>query len=191
MAENYDILQWYEYFVKSKDKFDIKTDSKKGSSVVLLPGRFYILNYQPKTDKMYNGRPVIISLGLSEKEPDSYLCIDLCVMPLKIRLKFIETYFKWYKDQILDNIKRYPGVEQADKQTAIKNFNYNIICKAADSFFIKNAIKKYKVEKVTAIYELPFAKVYKVLDKFCDENFFLNGTIVDAQTQFIKKSLKQ
>ena len=191
MAEKYDILQWYDYFIKSKDKFDLKTDAKKGSSVVLLPGRFYILYYKPKTDKIYNGRPVVISMGLSEKDPKSYLCIDLCVMPLKIRLKFIETYFKWYKDQIWDNINRYPGVEQADKQTPIKNFNYNIICKAAESFFIKNAIKKYKVENVTAIYELPFTKVYRIIGEFCDENFFLNGTIADAQTQFIKKSLKQ
>ena len=41
MAENYNILQWYEYFVKNKDVFDIKTDAKEGSSVVLYPGRFY------------------------------------------------------------------------------------------------------------------------------------------------------
>ena len=191
MAENYDILQWFDYFVKSGDKFDIKTDAKKCDTVILYPGRFYILNYQPKSDKIYNGRPVILSLGLSEKDPNSYLCIDLCVMPLKVRLKFIETYFKWYKDQIWDNINRYPGVEHPDKQTVIKNFNYKIICKSAESFFIKNAIKRYKVENVTAIYSLPFSKVYRVIGKFCDENYFLNGTIMDAQSQFIKKSLKQ
>ena len=94
MAENYDILQWYDYFVKSKDKFDIDNDAKKGSSVVLYPGRFYILKYKSKTDKIYNGRPVVISLGISEKDPNYYICIDLCVIPLKIRLKFISTYFK-------------------------------------------------------------------------------------------------
>lgn len=191
MAENYNILQWYEYFVKSKDAFDIKTDAKKGDSVVLYPGRFYILNYKSKTDKRYNSRPVIISLGLSEKNPNSYLCIDLCVMPLKVRLKFIETYFKWYKDQIWDNINRFPGVDKADKQTAIKNFNYDVICKAAESFFIKNAIKRYKVENVTAIYSLPFSKVYRVIGKYCDENYFVNGNIMEAQEYFLKKSLKK
>lgn len=191
MSKNYDILQLYSHFVKSADKFDIKNDAKKGSSVVLLPGRFYILNYKTDSKKLYNSRPVIISLGLSEKDPKSYLCIDLCVMPFKVRLQFIETYFKWYRDQIWDNINRFPGVEQSDKQTAIKNFNYNIICKAAESFYIKNAIKQYKIENVTAIYSLPFSKVYRVLDKFCDENFFLNGTIMDAQAIFLKKSLKK
>lgn len=191
MAENYNILQWYEYFVKSKDNFDIKTDAKEGSSVVLYPGRFYILNYSSKTDKRYNGRPVIISLGLSEKDPNSYLCIDLCVMPLKVRLKFIEKYFKWYKDQIWDNINRFPDVEQADKQTVIKNFNYDIICLAAESFFIKNAIKRYKVENVTGIYSLPFSKVYRVIGKYCDENHFVNGNIMEAQKYFLKKSLKK
>ena len=191
MAEKYDILQWYEHFVKSKDKFDIKKDVKESSSAILYPGRFYILNYKSKTDKRYNTRPVIISLGFSEKDPKSYLCIDLCVMPLKIRLKFIETYFKWYMDQIWDNINRYPGVDKADKQTIIKNFNYKIICKAAEAFYIKNAIKRYKMENVTNIYSLPFSKVYRVIGEFCDENNFLNGTIVEAQEHFLKQSLKK
>lgn len=191
MAEKYDILQWYDYFLKSNDKFDIKTDTKKGGSVFLLPGCFYILNYKSKTDKRYNSRPVIISLGLSEKDPNSYLCIDLCVMPLKIRLKFVETYFKWYMDQIWYNINRYPDVENVDKQSAIKKFNYSIICKAAESFYIKNAIKRYKVENVTAIYSLPFSKVYRVIGKYCDENYFVNGNIMEAQEHFLKNALKK
>ena len=191
MAEKYDILQWYEYFMKSGDKFDIKTDAKEGSSVILYPGRFYILKYKSKSDKMYNGRPVIISLGLSEKDPNSYLCIDLCVMPLKVRLKFIDTYFKWYMDQIWNNINKYPDVEQADKQSRINNFNYDIICKSAEVFFIKNAIKRYKAENVTAIYSVPFSKVYRMIGKFCDENNFINGNIMEAQKNFLKKSLKK
>ena len=191
MAEKYDILQWYEYFVKSGDKFNKKIDTKEGSTVILYPGRFYILSYSSKTDKRYNGRPVVISLGLSDKYPDSYLCIDLCVMPLKIRLKFVATYFKWYMNQIWENINRYPDVDSADKQSAIKNFNYDIICKAAESFYIKNAIKRYKVENVTAIYSLPFSKVYKVIGKYCDENYFVNGNIMEAQQYFLKKSLKK
>lgn len=191
MVEKYDILQWYEYFEKNGEKFDIKKDAKKGSSVILYPGRFYILKYKSKMDKRYNSRPVIISLGLSEKDTNSYLCIDLCVMPLKVRLKFIETYFKWYMDQIWDNINRYPDVEQADKQTSIKNFNYNIICKAAEAFYIKNAIKRYKVENVSVIYSVPFSKVYRMIGKYCDENNFVNGSITEAQTYFLKKSLKK
>ena len=191
MAEIYDISQWYDYFLKSKDKFDIKVDTKKGGSAILLPGCFYILTYKAKTDKMYNCRPVIISLGFSEKDPKSYLGIDLCVMPLKIRLKFIETYFKWYMDQIWYNINRYPGVEHVDKQSAIKNFNYKTICKAAEAFYIKNAIKKYKIENVVQVYSIPFAKVYRVIGEFCDENKFANGSVGEAQAHFLKSTLKK
>lgn len=190
MAEKYNILDWYSYFEKNKEIFDIKKDVKVSSSAILYPGRFYILKYKSKSDKLYNSRPVIISLGLSEKDPNSYLCIDLCVMPLKVRLKFIESYFKWYMDQIWDNINRYPDVEQADKQTSIKKFNYDIICKSAEAFYIKNAIKRYKIENVKDIYSVPFSKVYRVIGKFCDENKFINGNIIEAQKNFLKKSLK-
>jgi hypothetical protein len=190
MVEKYDILQWYFHFVKSGGVFDIKNDAKKSSSVVLYPGLFYILKYKSKTDKRYNTRPVIISLGISDKDPNSYLCIDLCVMPLKVRLKFVETYFKWYMDQICDNINKYPDVKSADKQSNIKNFNYDIICKVAESFYIKNAIKRYKIENVSSIYSLPFSKVYKVIGSFCDDNKFVNGTISEAQIHFLKNILK-
>ena len=94
-------------------------------------------------------------------------------------------------DQIWDNINRYPGVDKADKQTIIKNFNYKIICKAAEAFYIKNAIKRYKMENVSNIYSLPFSKVYRVIGEFCDENNFLNGTIMEAQEHFLKQSLKK
>lgn len=191
MAEKYDILQWYSHFVKNGDVFDIKTDAKKENSVILLPGRFYILKYKSKTNKIYNTRPVIISLGLSEKDPNSYLCIDLCVMPLKVRIKFVATYFKWYMNQIWDNINKYPDTNSTDKQSQIKNFNYDIICKSADSFYIKNAIKRYKVENVISIYSLSFSKVYKVIGKYCDENYFANGNIMEAQSCFLKQSLKK
>ena len=93
--------------------------------------------------------------------------------------------------QIYDNINRYPDVESADKQSNIKNFNYDIICKVAESFYIKNAIKRYKIENVTAIYSLPFSKIYKVIGEYCDDNHFVNGTIAEAQSHFIKQSLKK
>lgn len=189
MSKKYDILQWYSYFEKNNDKFNEKKDAKKSDTIILYPGCFYILKYKSKTDKIYNQRPVIISLGVSDKYPNSYLCIDLCVMPLKVRLKFVATYFKWYMDQICNNINRYPNVENVDKQSPIKNFNYNIICNAAEAFYIKNAIKRYKIENVTSIYCLPFSNVYKVIGKYCDENYFVNGNITEVQTDFLKKSL--
>jgi hypothetical protein len=191
MAEKYNILEWYEYFKDSGDEFSLKNDTKEGGSTVLSPGCFYILKYKSKTDKLYNCRPVIISLGFSEKDPKSYLCIDLCVMPLKVRLNFIAKYFKWYMDQIWNNINRYPDVDKADKQMPIKNFNYKVICKSAEAFFIKNAIKRYKIENVTAIYSVPFLKVYKMIGEFCDENHFGNGNIGEAQVNFLKKSLNK
>ena len=63
--------------------------------------------------------------------------------------------------------------------------------KAAEAFYIKNAIKRYKVENVTDIYSIPFSKVYRVIGKYCDENNFINGNIVEAQKYFLKKSLKK
>ena len=73
--------KWSEQFDKEKGTFDLKKDVLESNKLPLLPGRFYILNYMSKSDKPTNTRPIIISLGLSKKDPESFLCIDLCVIP--------------------------------------------------------------------------------------------------------------
>ena len=89
-------------------------------------------------------------------------------------------------DQIWDNIIDYPDVNKQINKPLIKNFNY-ILYVRLRAFYIKNAIKRYKVENVTAIYSFLFQKYIEWLVIFCDENNFVNGNIMEAQTYFLKK----
>lgn len=183
----YDILEWLEYQEKNGGEFDFKEDVLESNSIVLYPGRFYILEYVAKTKDRFNMRPVIISLGVSKKEPDSFLCIDLSVLPKKVRLKFIEIYFELYRDEIGKNMDKYMFVSDADKQTWMRSFNYENICKATPMIPLKNAIKRYKIKNTRKIYSLPFNKVYKVVGDFCDENTYVNGNIKEVQMEFLMK----
>lgn len=185
--EKYDILEWVEYFDKTNGEFDLKTDVLESNSRILYPGRFYILEYMARTKDVFNTKPVILSLGISVKEPDSFLCIDLSILPKKIRLAFIDIYFKMYEREIMVNMDKYMMVEDADKQTWMKNFTYSNICKAIPQIQLKNAIKKYKIENTRKIYSLPFNKVYKVVGDYCDKNFYMNGNVKQIQADFLKK----
>lgn len=99
-------------------------------------------------------------------------------------------YFNMYRREIEANIDKYYLVDDAEKQTWMKTFSYDNLMKMAHMIPIKNAIKKYKIENTLKIYSLPFSKVYKVLGKYCDENYYVNGTIRDAQNEFIAKMRK-
>ena len=186
----YDILEWSDYFEQTDGEVDPKKDFLESNSIVLYPGRFYVLEYSAKTKDRYNARPVIISMGISKKEPDSFLCVDLCVMPVQVRRKFIEMFFNIYKKEILENIDKYLYVEDADRQSWMKSFNYENLCKSMTMLPIKNAIKRYKIENTKKIYSLPFSGVYKVIGKFCDEDYYVNGCIRDVQKEFIDKMSK-
>ena len=88
MMEN--IIKWVYYFDDDRDNHvDLKIDALESNNVELLPGRFYILQYMSKSEKPFNTRPIILSLGMSKKDPESFLCIDLCILPKTIRLRFI------------------------------------------------------------------------------------------------------
>lgn len=185
--ENYDILEWVDYFEKSRGKVDPKTDFLESDSRVLYPGRFYVLNYAAKTRDRFNARPVIISLGVSKKEPDSFLCIDLSVIPKRARLKFIEMYFRLYRNEIWKEIETHTSVDDADKQTWMRDFSYENICRAVPMIPLKHAIKRYKIQNTRKIYSLPFSGVYKVVGDYCDEDCYVNGTVREVQQEFLRK----
>jgi hypothetical protein len=188
--QNYDIIQWVNFFENGGGEVDPKKDFLETDSRVLYPGRFYVLDYMAATKDVYNARPVIISMGISKKDPDSFLCVDLSVIPYKARLKFIEIYFNIFKKEIQDNIDKHFDVEDAEKQSWMKNFTYENICKSMTLLPIKNAIKRYKIENTRKIYALPFSGVYKVVGKYCDEDYYVNSTIRQVQQEFISKMRK-
>lgn len=182
--------KWSDEFDRSKSVFEIDKDALETNNIVLFPGRFYILKYMSESKDVTNTRPVILSLGISQKDPDSFLCIDLCVIPKPIRIKFIEMYFNMFKQEIEPNIKKYWEVKDADKQEQIKQVTYQNLMKVKDFQILKLALKRYKIKNTKKIYSLLFNDVYKVIGNFSDENMFINGTIVDVQKEFIDKAKK-
>ena len=55
---------------------------------------------------------------------------------------------------------------------------------------IKNAIKRYKIEYTKRIYAVPFQNVYMIIGKYCDEDYYINGSIREVQNEFIDKIRK-
>lgn len=183
------IESWVDEFERERNYFDIKTDALESNSVVLMPGRFYVLIYKPnETEKIVNTRPVIISLGLSKKDPESFLCIDLCMIPRRARIRFTQMFFDMFDREISDNIKKFPFADTADKQKEIIEFNYKNLKNIDKLFPVMNAIKRYKIRNTKKIYSIPYSYVYKIIGKFSDENWFINGTVSDVQNEFMKKS---
>ena len=90
----------------------------------------------------------------------------------------------------MDNMDKYLYVKDADKQGWMKSFNYENLCKSMTMLPIKNAIKRYKIENTRKIYSLPFNKVYKIIGKYCDEDYYMNSTIREVQKEFISKMRK-
>lgn len=189
MSKKYNILEWLEGFEKDKGEFNFDTDVLLSNKKILFPGRFYILKYKAKTEKPYNAMPIIISLGISKKEPDSYICIDLCLIHRSARLKFVKYIFDMFEKQISENMEKFWNVEDADKQKQIIPFSYELIEKLPVLKPLKHAIKKYKIENVYKIYSVPFSGVYKIIGKLPDKNHMVNGNIGDEQAKFLKKNI--
>ena len=184
----YNILEWVDMFEKDNGVVDPKEDFLESNSTILYPGRFYMLQYMAtQTKERFNARPVILSMGLSKKDPKSFLCVDLSVMPYPVRRRFIEMYFDTYYNTITSNIDEYLYTEDADKQKGMVSFSYDNFCKSMPTLPIKYAVKRYKIENTLKIYSIPYQQVYKVIGKFCDQNYYVNGTIRDVQNEFIKK----
>lgn len=181
--------KWSNDFDGDKCKANLDNDAFKSNKLPLLPGRFYVLRYMSKIKEPFNTRPVIISLGLSKKDPESFLCIDLCVIPKDIRIKVIEKYFQIFYNDIKPSFK-YIDVKDADKQKEVKMVTYQNLMKVKDFEILKPAIKRYKIKDMKTIYSILFCDVYKFIGKFADENMYLNGKIGDIQKDYLEKIKK-
>lgn len=189
MAGKYILKDWIDSFEKDGRKFNFETDSLLSNSKILFPGRFYILHYMAQTDnKPYNAQPVIISLGLSKQDPESFLCVDLCLIPRKMRIEFVQMFFNLFQKQIQENMDKFWDVKDADKQKQIIQFSYSLFDKNPILHPFKNAIKKYKIKNTFKIYSIPFSGVYKIIGELCDKNYFVNSNVKIEQEKFIKKS---
>ena len=190
MAKKYDVLEWLEGFEKDKREFDFDTDVLLSNSKILFPGRFYILKYKAVTEKPYNAMPIVISMGLSKKDPKSFLCIDLCLIPRTARIKFVKYIFDLFEKEISENMEKCWNVEDADNQKQIIRFSYELVDKLPVMKPLKYAVKKYKIENTYRIYSVPFSGVYKIIGKLPDKNRMVNGNITDEQAKFLKKNQK-
>lgn len=181
LSENYD----------KNNKFDLSKDALLSNNTVLLPGRFYVLNYMSKTKEEFNSRPVILSLGISKTDPESFLCIDLCSLPIKVRYRFLEMYYEIFSRELEKNMEQFYFPRNADFQSEIKQFNYDNLKNMVQMIPIKMALKKYKIKNTLKIYSLLFNDIYKVAGKFCDENYYVNGDIRKIQNDFLMKMMKK
>lgn len=187
MRKYYNILDRIKSFENDRGEVDLDEDFLETSSRILYPGRFYVLEYKAQTRERYNSRPVLIGMGISKKDPDSFLCVDLSVMPVKVRMRFIDMFFNIYYNEITDSIEKYIYVEDADKQNWMRTFSYDNLLKTMSMIPIKFAIKKYKIENTMKIYAVPFQNVYKIIGRYCDEDYYVNGRIGDIQKEFLQK----
>ena len=178
--------KWAEEFDKEKGTFSLDEDVMKSKDKILYPGRFYILQYMSKEkDKPINTRPVVLGLGISKKNPEDFLCIDLCVIPKPIRIKFIEMFYEMFRKDIEPNIQKFWEIKDADNQSYIKRLTYGNLIKVKDWDILKYALKKYKIKNTKVIYSMLYCDVYKVLGKFADEDMYINGKIADIQKEFL------
>ena len=186
----YNIIDWIDTFEGNGGKVDPKTDFLETRERFLYPGRFYVLDYKATTKERYNTRPVLIGMGISKKDPNSFLCVDLSVIPYQARRRFIDMFFKLYYSTITSSIDNYLSVDDADSQGYMKTFSYDNLIKTMPMLPIKNAIKRYKIENTRKIYAVPFQKVYKIIGRYCDEDYYVNGRISDVQKEFLQKVKK-
>ena len=97
-------------------------------------------------------------------------------------------FYDIFDKHISENIKNFPFAEMADMQKQIKEFTYKNLSKISKFYPVMNAIKRYKIKDTKKIYSLSYTDIYKVVGKFADENWFINGNIGDVQKEFIKKT---
>lgn len=151
----------------------------------LFQGKLYVFKYTEKTDKLTDTRPVVISLGPTEKDETVYYCLDMRYIPMKIRIQVVRYVYNSFSNVIDAEIGKFPDPLDAGRQNYIKWCVISNMKNLARNVSLMPAIHKYKVDCIQNCRLVNYNKVHWLV--FCDSDRFKNGSIADAQRSFMEK----
>lgn len=150
----------------------------------MYPGKPYVFQYFEKTKKLYDTNPHIISLGPTKANNEVYYGINLHYIPIQMRLQIVELVYNAFGNTVYGEIEKHPLPQDAKKQTQIGQCVMGNMKNLANRFNIMTAIHKYDIGLVKNCVELNYNEIHLMC--LSNENTFNNGTIVDAQKEFLK-----
>lgn len=149
----------------------------------LYPGKLYIFNYHlGKTKKLYDSRPYIMSLGYSDNDPTMFFGIGMHNIPYSMRVQIFAYIYNNFKSIINREILNFSEPETAQRQKYIIEMTSENVLRFP--VMLKPAIKKYNIKFISSCKVINYNLIHYMLQS--DENFFVNGSIADAQKQFLK-----
>lgn len=178
----YDFLSMYNSYKGNETINDISCIARR----TLLPGFFYSIIQRKNTDKPYNMNLLCLAIGESKVDNGKYIIIDLCMLPIKVRLKFVELFYKSYNTQIVNNMSLAYDAKDANLQKPINSFTLKNVQQLLRIMKIGNAIIKVSPEDFKNVRLIPFSQVYKLIN-LCDTNNFTNISIQNAQNIIVRK----
>jgi len=152
----------------------------------IRPGKLYVFNYFPPSakKKMIDTRPYIMSLGPDKEKSNLFYGIDMHHIPYKMRAQIFEFIYKMFSFDIEKEITDWPAVADSTKQKPLFKMNTDIITKSPFNVNISPCIKRYNLEFVTQCCCVNYNLIHYML--LSDDNYFMNGTIKNAQEEFIR-----
>ena len=105
-----------------------------------------------------------------------------------MRLQIFEYIYDVFSYEIDKNIEKYNELKDSDKQDAIKEINTDLISKSPFNVDISPSIHRYDMKYVADCRLLNYSLLPYML--LSEDDYFVNGSIRQAQEEFIKKCNK-
>lgn len=155
----------------------------------LFPGKLYVFKYKPAKEpkKPYDAKPYIMSLGPDKEKPGYFYGMDMHHMPYRVRVQFFVYVYKMFEPEIQREIAERPDVSDVQKQKYITAVTSENIVNVP--FNLKPSIHRYNIMYMSECRTVNYNLVHLMLQD--DVNRFKNGTIAEAQEEFMKANLKR
>jgi len=156
---------------------------------ILYPAKLYVFDYNSDSEKMYDTKPFIMSLGQSKKQKDKFFGIDMHWIPFPIRLQIFRYIYDIFADTIQGGIGKFPNDEDSLEQPFIIELGTEFIKKSPFNMNITSCMHAYSLQYISDCRCVNWNKIHYML--ISEDDWFTNGTIKDAQAKFIEDMKKK
>lgn len=162
-------------------EIDIKSASTQGNGV-LQKGKMYAFDYYAKTVPFFDSYPIVIGLGRSDS--GHQLGLNLHWIPYRFRVSFLEDLTRSLNSFLREQL-RGPRIGNASLQAPISYLNWeNLNSAYGRRYNLKNGIRQYDLSNMQSVRQIGYENWY--LGAVHDENYFIGGTIGQAQSLYYK-----
>lgn len=179
----------YKRIFEDKKSDFLSKDIVKIGNTLFEYGKMYKFRYDPQSEYLpwYDTSPLVICLNRHSTSPDVDTCVNLNLLPFKIKVNFLHRIFREYNSILNQQIEGNHSYNALNQKSL--NISYDILYNIIDKLYINYAVRNYINSRKSDTYLISYENWSSMI--LLEDFDFQNTSAENIYLQYFKMRRKR